>query len=129
MLVATSSIGTATRLVSTGLVVAAFALFLIIEEKGTFEQTFDIFVTYALFFGVLGLDMVTLLLWFYSNWAVAYLENFDKDSLRFKIINKLLSPKEQPQSKIPSPEKPWRIKKVISRRWSENLSQFNSLNY
>nr|POE73895.1 hypothetical protein CFP56_42310 [Quercus suber] len=129
VLVATSSMGIATRFVSTGLVVAAFALFLIIEEKRTFEQTFDVFVTYALFFGVLGLDMVTLLLWFYSDWAVAYPENFDKDSLRFKIINKLLSPKEQPQSKIPSPEKPWRIKKVISRRWSENLLQFNFLNY
>ncbi|XP_030958323.1 uncharacterized protein LOC115980182 [Quercus lobata] len=94
VLVATSPMGIATRIVSTGLVVASFALFLIIEEKGTFEQTFDVFVTYALFFGVLGLDMVTLLFWFYSDWTVAYLKNFDKKSLRFKIINNLLSPKK-----------------------------------
>uniref|UniRef100_A0A7N2L4L5 DUF4220 domain-containing protein n=1 Tax=Quercus lobata TaxID=97700 RepID=A0A7N2L4L5_QUELO len=162
VLVATSPMGIATRIVSTGLVVASFALFLIIEEKGTFEQTFDVFVTYALFFGVLGLDMVTLLFWFYSDWTVAYLKNFDKKSLRFKIINNLLSPKkvsllskiinnkklkQEEQSKKDSllikiinklklpflkkqrQKQPLRIKKVISRRWSENLSQFNFLNY
>ena len=93
--------------------------------------------------------MVTLLIWFYSDWTVAYLKKFDKDSLTFKIINKLLFLKKQrqPQEKHKkvSPllskiikflfpkkqrqEQPRRIKKVISRRWSEDLSQFNFLDY
>ena len=103
----------ATRFVSTGLVVAAFALFPIIEEKGTFEQTFDVFVTYALFFGVLGLDMVTLLLWFYSDWTVAYFKNLDKNSFRSKIINKLLSLKKQrPEEK---PKKVSFLSRIINK--------------
>ncbi|KAM3752723.1 hypothetical protein ACB098_03G041100 [Castanea mollissima] len=171
VLVAISPMGIATRFVSTGLVVAAFALFLIIKEKGTFEQTFDVFVTYALFFGVLGLDMVTLLLWFYSDWTFAFRKIFVKIFHRFKIINEPLSPKKprpgekpkkvsllskiinrlpflkkpkQEQSKkdsllskiikkLPFLKKLWQNKqqekKVTSRRWSENLSQFNFLKY
>ena len=70
--VATSKIGTISRGISTGLVVAAFSLF-ILEEKGTFKTEFDVVVTYTLFVGVLGLDMVTLFIWFYSDWTVAYL--------------------------------------------------------
>ena len=161
VLVATSNIGKISRGISTGLVLAAFSLF-IIEEKGTFRKKFDVDVTYTLFVGVLGLDMVTLLIWFYSDWTVAYLKNFDEDSLPFKIINKLLFPKKQRQesslrskiiNKLLFPKKqrqvsslrfkiikllfpkkqrqeqPWRIQKESSRRWSENLSQFNFLNY
>nr|POE84893.1 hypothetical protein CFP56_61296 [Quercus suber] len=118
----------------------------ILEEK----NKFDVDVTYTLFVvGVLGLDMVTLLIWFYSDWTVAYLKKFDKDSLTFKIINKLLFPKKQRQpqeqpKKVSSllskiikflfpkkqrQEQPRRIKKVSSRRWSEDLSQFNFFNY
>ncbi|KAK7855763.1 hypothetical protein CFP56_026417 [Quercus suber] len=180
VLVATSSIGKISRGISTGLVVAAFSLF-ILEEKGTFKTEFDVVVTYILFVGVLGLDMVTLFIWFYSDWTVAYLKKFDKDSLKFKIINKLLFPKKQRQPqekrkkfsfllskiiKFPFPKKqrqpqeqpkkvssllskiinflfpnkqrqpqeqpqkqPRIIKKVGSRRWSEDLSQFNFLDY
>ena len=135
--VATSKIGIISRGISTGLVVAAFSLF-ILEEKGTFKTEFDVVVTYTLFVGVLGLDMVTLFIWFYSDWTVAYLKIFDKDSLPFKILNKLLFPKKQRQpEKQPKKvstqrqrqEQPRRKKKVCSRRWSEDLSQFNFLDY
>ena len=95
VLVSTSNRGIISRGISTGLVVAAFSLF-IKEEKGTFKSKFDVDVTYTLFIGVLGLDMITLFIWFYSDWTVACLKNFDKDSLPLKIINKLLFPK-QPQ--------------------------------
>uniref|UniRef100_A0A7N2L3I1 DUF4220 domain-containing protein n=2 Tax=Quercus lobata TaxID=97700 RepID=A0A7N2L3I1_QUELO len=150
VLVATSKIGKISRGISTGLVVAAFSLF-ILEEKGTFKTEFDVVVTYTLFVGVLALDMVTLFIWLYSDWTVSYLKKLDKDSLRFKIINKLLFPKKQRQpqekpkkvsplrSKIikflfpkrerQSLEQPRRKKKVGSRRWSEDLSQFNFLDY
>ena len=135
--VATSKIGIISRGISTGLVVAAFSLF-ILEEKGTFKTEFDVVVTYTLFVGVLALDMVTLFIWFYSDWTVAYLKNFDKDSLPFKILNKLLFPKKQRQpeeqpkrvsTQRQRQEQPRRIKKVGSRRWSEDLSQFNFLDY
>ena len=128
---ATSKIGIISRGISTGLVVAAFSLF-ILEEKGTFKTEFDVVVTYTLFVGVLGLDMVTLFIWFYSDWTVAYLKNFDKDSLPFKILNKLLFPKDQPKkvsTQRQRQKQPRRIKKVVSRRWSEDLSQFNFLDY
>ncbi|KAL4637084.1 hypothetical protein ACB092_03G055400 [Castanea dentata] len=142
VLVAKSNIGRISRGISTGLVVAAFSLF-ILAEKGTFKTEFDVVVTYTLFVGVLGLDMVTLFIWIYSDWTVACLKKFDKDSLTFKIIIKLLLPKKQRKkdsslrSKIImflSPKRlrqkqPRRIKKVSSRRWSEDLSQFNFLDY
>ena len=52
VLVATSNIGKISRGIPTGLVVAAFSLF-ILEEK----NKFDVDVTYTLFVGVLGLDI------------------------------------------------------------------------
>ena len=98
---ATSKIGLITRGMCTVLVVSAFSLFHI-EEKRTF-QPFDVGVTYALFVAVFGLDMATLLIWVYSDWAIAFLTNFDKESRRFKIIEMLLFPRkelrEQPRSK------------------------------
>uniref|UniRef100_A0A7N2L307 DUF4220 domain-containing protein n=1 Tax=Quercus lobata TaxID=97700 RepID=A0A7N2L307_QUELO len=143
VLVATSNIGKISRGISTGLVVAAFSLFFL-EEKGTFKTEFDVVVTYTLFVGVLALDMVTLFIWFYSDWTVDYLKKLDKDSLTFKIIKKLLFLKKEKRKKV-SPlrskiikflfpkrqrqEQPRRIKKVGSKRWSEDLSQFNFLDY
>ena len=97
VVVATSKIGMITRGMCTVLVVSAFSLFHI-EEKRTF-QLFDVGVTYTLFGAVLGLDMATLLIWFYSDWTVASLKNFDKESRRFKIIEMLLFPKKEMREK------------------------------
>ncbi|KAL4637082.1 hypothetical protein ACB092_03G055300 [Castanea dentata] len=71
VVVATTNIGILSRAATTGLVIAAFSLFFK-QEKLSFQK-FDVKVTYTLFFGVLGLDMVTLLIWFISDWAVASL--------------------------------------------------------
>ena len=81
------------RFISIGLVVAALSLFYK-EEKRGFKR-FDIEVTYTMFLGVLGLDMVTLLLRMFSDWTIASFKiseiNSHLASILSKIVDKLLN--------------------------------------
>ncbi|KAM4119224.1 hypothetical protein ACJW30_03G043400 [Castanea mollissima] len=76
VVVATTNIGILSRAAATGL-------------------KFDVKVTYTLFFGVLGLDMVTLLIWFFSDWAVASLKRSKKESFLSVILEGFLFRKKQ----------------------------------
>ena len=93
-------------------------------------------MTYTMFLGVLGLDMVTLLLWMFSDWTIASFKmseiNSHLASILSKIVDKLLnlmkpiwkqSERETSQSELQERATP-----IIYKRWSETLSQFNFLN-
>ena len=66
---ANSNLGQLVQCISFGLVVAALSLFHEEEKHGL--KSFDIRLTYTLFFGVLGLDMVNHLLRMFSDWTIA----------------------------------------------------------
>nr|POE99944.1 hypothetical protein CFP56_68853 [Quercus suber] len=91
--VAYSRLGKLSRFISIGLVVAALSLFYK-EEKRGFKR-FDIEVTYTMFLRVLGLDMVTLLLWMFSDWTIASFKMSEIHShlasILSKIVDKLLN--------------------------------------
>ncbi|KAL4637094.1 hypothetical protein ACB092_03G056100 [Castanea dentata] len=126
--VATSKVGIISQCISIGLVVAALSLFYKEEKRGF--QRFDVEVTYTLFFGVLGLNMVTLLLWVFSDWAIASLTKSQKNSLLSKIFNKFLNLKKPRWKESAGVSKLSHGKTTIRfRRWSETLSQFNFIKY
>ncbi|KAM3752724.1 hypothetical protein ACB098_03G041200 [Castanea mollissima] len=110
--VAYSRLAKMSRFISIGLIEVALSLFYK-EEKRGFKR-FDIEVTYTMFLGVLGLDMVTLLLWMVSDWTIA--------SFKMKPIWKQ-SERETSQSELQERATP-----IIYKRWSETLSQFKFLN-
>ena len=126
--VATSKVGIISQCTSIGLVVAALSLFYKEEKRGF--QRFDVKVTYTLFFGVLELNMITLLLWVFSDWAIASLTKSQKNSLLSKIFDKFLDLKKPrwKESAGVSMLSHWKIT-IRFRRWSEALSQFNFIKY
>jgi hypothetical protein len=107
VVVAHSKLGKISRFISFGLVVAALSLFYK-EEKRGFKR-FDVKLTYTLFFGVLGLDIVALLLWMFSDWTVASLNKSRKKSCFTSILFKILH--------------------VERPRWSESVSHFSFIDY
>ena len=119
---ATSKVGIISQCTSIGLVVAALSLFYEEEKRGF--QRFDVKVTYTLFFGVLGLNMVTLLLWVFSDWAIASLTKSQKNSLLSKISAKFLDLKKQrwKQSADVYKSKKLEWKTIRYRRWSSENS-------
>ena len=122
------------RFISIGLVVAALSLFYK-EEKRGFKR-FDIEVTYTMFLGVLGLDMVTLLLRMFSDWTIASFKiseiNSHLASILSKIVDKLVNLRKpiwkQSERETSQLELQERATPIIYKRWSETLSQFNFLN-
>ena len=126
--VATSKVGIISQCTSIGLVVAALSLFYQEEKRGF--QRFDVKVTYTLFFGVLGLNMVTLLLWVFSDWAIASLAKSQKNSLLSKIFDKFFDLKKPrwKESAGVSMLSHWKTL-IRFRRWSETLSQFYFIKY
>ena len=126
--VATSKVGIIPQCTSIGLVVAALSLFYQEEKRGF--QRYDVKVTYTLFFGVLGLNMVTLLLWVFSDWAIASLTMSQKNSLLSKIFDKFFDLKKPrwKESAGVSMLSHWKTT-IRFRRWSETLSQFNFIKY
>ncbi|XP_050282527.1 uncharacterized protein LOC126723245 [Quercus robur] len=133
VVVTRSKLGKISQCMSFGLVVAALSLFHK-EEKQDLKR-FDIKLTYALFMGVLGLDMVTQLLWMFSDWTVAYHKKSNKNSPlgRFlsKIFDKFLDLKKSrwKQSERSTREQPERTTPIIFKRWSQTLSQFSFTKY
>ena len=147
---ATSKIGIISRCISIGLVLSALSLFYK-EEKHGFQR-FDVKVTYTLFFGISGLDLVTLLLWLFSDWAIASLKKYEKNSLLSRIFDKFLDFKKPRWKQTADTSKNWfycrvlkgesqggshdhsqqqwtRTTPIIFKRWSETLSQYNFVDF
>ncbi|KAK4591978.1 hypothetical protein RGQ29_016448 [Quercus rubra] len=127
-----SKLGKISWYISLGLVVAALSLFLK-EEKKDFKSS-DVRVTYTLFFGALGLDMVNLLTWTFSDWTFASLESSKKDYCLANIlskflINKVIGLKMSRWKGGRESEKPVWATTFIFKRWSASLSQFNFIDY
>lgn len=124
VVVAHSKLGIISRGISFGLVVAALSLFHIEEKKSL--KLFDVKVTYTLFFGVLGLDMVTHLLWMLSDWTFAKSQEIStqpRRNLYLRTLEKFLNLK-RPRWKDSERTTP-----IIFKRWSETFLQFNLINY
>ena len=127
VVVATSKVGIISECTTIGLVVATLSLFYK-EEKHCFQR-FDVKVTYTLFFGVLGLNMLTLLLWVFSDGAIVSLTKSQKNSLLSKISAKFLDLKKPRWKQSADVYKSKKLQCIRYRRWSEKLSQFNFIKY
>ncbi|KAL4637089.1 hypothetical protein ACB092_03G055900 [Castanea dentata] len=85
VVVANSNLGQLVRRISFGLVVAALSLFHKEDKHGL--KSFDVRLTYTLFFGVLGLDMVIHLLWMFYDWTIASCFKYVDDPEEAKRIS------------------------------------------
>nr|XP_023881754.1 uncharacterized protein LOC111994130 [Quercus suber]POE73903.1 hypothetical protein CFP56_42318 [Quercus suber] len=108
VVVANSKLGKMVRYMSFGFVVSALALFHKKDKYGF--KSFDLKLTYILFFGVLGLDVVTHLLWMFSDWSTVsslgkYAKYFRLAKIQSKIFSELLSLK-RPRWKETKKSKP-----------------------
>ncbi|CAG7894702.1 unnamed protein product [Brassica rapa] len=89
-------IGTISRVVASGTLVAAFILFHKKPNKGTEFHPADVVVTYTLFAVGLALDLISILLFLFSDWTCAALSSLKDDpdedlSLKDQFFNWLLS--------------------------------------
>ena len=125
VVVANSKLGKLVRCISFGLVVAALSLFHKEDKHGL--KSFDVKLTYTLFFGVLSLDMVTHLLWMFSDWTVASCFNSTKCVL--KILNALLHLKRLRWMKPDHRGEAIASTPIIFKRWSQTLPQFNFIEF
>ncbi|KAL4637087.1 hypothetical protein ACB092_03G055700 [Castanea dentata] len=136
VVVVNSKLGKFVRGISFGLVVAALSLFHKEDKYGL--KSFDVKLTYILFFGVLGLDVVTHLLWMFSDWStVSSFSKYAKyfplakiQSIIFDILLDLRMPRWKERRTKAATQKDRRLEiiastPIIFKRWSETLSQFN----
>ncbi|KAK3200289.1 hypothetical protein Dsin_023704 [Dipteronia sinensis] len=79
--------GHISRFVSFSLVVVAFSLFHFKVKKNNFDH-FDVKITYALFWGAIGLDTVSFFMLIFSDWTFAALRISSNDS---KLLRKIKS--------------------------------------
>ncbi|XP_075658689.1 uncharacterized protein LOC142628487 [Castanea sativa] len=83
------NLGKMVQYMSFGFVVSALALFHKTDKYGF--KSFDLKLTYILFFGVLGLDVVSHLLWMFSDWSTVSAKYLPVAGIQSKIFNELLS--------------------------------------
>ena len=129
VVVANSKLVKMVRYMSFGFVVSALALFHKKDKYGF--KSFDLKLTYILFFGVLGLDVVTYLLWMFSDWSTVSTKCFPLAKIQSKIFYKLLLLKRS-RWKATKQKNRWWLEAstpIIFKRWSETFSQFNFIEY
>ncbi|XAR53704.1 hypothetical protein NMG60_11022357 [Bertholletia excelsa] len=129
-------LGLPLRLASFTLNCVALGLFIIYDKKKI--KNFDLGVTYTLLAGAIALDVVAFLMVLYSDWTAAYLT---ENEIGFTFINKLKRffervlnvgrtrwPKEEAEP-CWIPPFGWLMKNIVRKRWSENMSQYNLIDY
>ncbi|KFK33780.1 hypothetical protein AALP_AA5G059100 [Arabis alpina] len=90
-------IGTLSRIVASGTLVAAFILFHMKPNKGREFHRADVVVTYTLFAVGITLDFISILLFMFSDWTCASLSSLKDDpeealsSMKDRFFNWLLS--------------------------------------
>ena len=141
VVVANSKLGKMVRYMSFGFVVSALALFHKKDKYGF--KSFDLKLTYILFFGVLGLDVVTYLLWMFSDWSTVSQSKIFYELLLLKR-SRWKATKQKNRWWVACTAKIFKKRKqnleesekwleastpIIFKRWSETLSQFNFIEY
>uniref|UniRef100_A0A7N2R0N7 DUF4220 domain-containing protein n=1 Tax=Quercus lobata TaxID=97700 RepID=A0A7N2R0N7_QUELO len=125
VVVANSNLGQLVRCISFGLVVAALSLFHKEDKHGL--KSFDVRLTYTLFFGVLGLDMVIYLIWMFSDWTIG--SCFKSTRYVIRVLKILLQLKKSRWMQSDHRREEIASTPIISKRWSESLSQFNFIEF
>ncbi|XP_039158766.1 uncharacterized protein LOC120288720 [Eucalyptus grandis] len=106
------------RAISVGSVVTAFALFHVLNKHGFHE--YDIWITYTLLLGAVGLEFVALSMLICSDWTIAKIgasEKHGKSLFRKSIFIKFLH-------KFKSESSPFALD-ILHARWSRSISQYN----
>ncbi|XP_059436880.1 uncharacterized protein LOC132169960 [Corylus avellana] len=123
------------RFISWFAVVAALSIFYTID-KHDFRKI-DVEITYTLFFGALGLDIIALLMLALSDWTAASIQNSPrrnfcieaiKGCLLFLLRYYLKLKRINWGERKPSCLEYW-ARQVLHRRWSEYLNQYNLMHY
>ncbi|KAJ8775210.1 hypothetical protein K2173_020214 [Erythroxylum novogranatense] len=140
-----SNLGIFFRLLAFSSIVTSLAVFRFHVKKHGYYNAFDVGVTYALLFGAIGLDIVSLLMAIFSDWTVASIDKPDKvlDS-RWRMFTDCISRKSKPffvkflefkrscqfdyMTETPLKHTVVYIP-FIFRRWSSRVSGYNLIRY
>ncbi|CAO1939248.1 unnamed protein product [Urochloa humidicola] len=114
--VAHRKVGWALRFVCSGCLVAALAIFSVLDKRGHNMEPVDVGITYALLLGGLALDATALLMLLFSNRVTVYLEEHESRS-RHQLI-RWLARLTRAAKRLRTP-----------RRWSGKTSQLNLIGY
>ncbi|XP_030528778.1 uncharacterized protein LOC115739695 [Rhodamnia argentea] len=123
-----SKLGYFFRFLASGIVIGALVLFTRLKKNGF--HRFDVWVTYGLLYGAIGLDAIALFMLLFSDWTVATIKNsvilnklFGKNYVAFITrMNKPTFTKCQTQPEYEVLDTP-----VLFRRWSETIYSYNLL--
>ncbi|XP_059436879.1 uncharacterized protein LOC132169959 [Corylus avellana] len=123
------------RFISWFAVVAALSIFYTID-KHDFRKI-DVEISYTLFFGALGLDIIALVMLALSDWTAASIVNSPRRNfcieaikgwllflLRYYLKLKRINWGENKPSCLE-----YGARQVLLRRWSESLNQYNLIHY
>lgn len=126
-------IGAAFRCIGLGCLFSSLYIFKVTKKDG--YDGFDVCLTYALIFGGVALDFISILIFCVSDWTFARLgkpkEELDKKDTRFdRFLNWLLSFRDLNWKKCMCHEQEELCHKVpgrlfIFRRWSEYVYAYN----
>ncbi|KAL6967900.1 hypothetical protein U1Q18_033709 [Sarracenia purpurea var. burkii] len=126
-----SKLGYSLRFIAFSLTSAASVVFYMLE-KNKFE-TIDIVITYILFLGAIGLDVIAFVMMVFSDWtSVALTSSYYFSSPIVQFLRTILNVnrKRWPEnSKKPRCFSFGMIMNIVRRRWSESLSQYNLIYY
>ncbi|XP_030945746.1 uncharacterized protein LOC115970225 [Quercus lobata] len=124
-----SKIGYIFRIVSILFVLVAFGFFYSLDKRGFVE--IDVMVTYTLLYGAICLDLIALIMLFFSDWTVAAIYTKWADgqlgNCYMKIANRYLDGKKLRWTLSEGFEELDTLS--LLRRWSESVSCFNLIAY
>jgi hypothetical protein len=122
------------RFISWFAVVAALSIFYTID-KHDFRKI-DVEITYTLFFGALGLDIIALFMLAFSDWTAASIQNSPKRNFCIEAVKKWFLSLLGYYLKLKRinwwknrPSRLERARQVLFQRWSESLNQYNLIHY
>ncbi|KAK7333524.1 hypothetical protein VNO80_30299 [Phaseolus coccineus] len=145
-----SWLGLSFRFVSISSVVAALVVFIYEEKRGC--EPFDVKVTYILLYGAVALEVLSIVMFFFSDYSFALIYSRNSQKIRdsycgtrtgmvtskvVTIFSRVLMFKRPKwtEHKVNKPEwfknKSYKVLErfVLLRRWSETISGFNLISY
>ena len=145
-----SWLGLSFRFVSISSVVAALVVFIYEEKRGC--EPFDVKVTYILLYGAVALEVMSIVMFFFSDYLFALIYSRNSQKISYSCsgtITDMVTSKLDPifswllmlktpkwtEHEVNKPEwfknKSYKVLQrfVLFRRWSETISAFNLISY
>lgn len=130
------------RIISVSSVFLALIFFLLLD-KSKFQKP-DVGITYTLLIGAIVLDIISFVMLFFSDWTIVARKKPPKESIFATIFEKFLTIRRHGFSNLRYIKFPSRIiirsglpeikcrkisLRILCRRWSESVSQYNMISH